>query len=431
MDQIVNPSETESTPAIEKALGLEKGGAKRRRGRGWLYGLALLVLAAAAIGAYQLYGNSAVRIDYTTVPAAKADLTVQVSATGTLQPLTQVDISSELSGIIRTVAVSENQQIRKGDVLAALDTSRLEAQIERARASAKAAEANVENARITLKENEQTLARTAELAKRGQATSQALEAATATRDRAVAALDSAEANLAIANADLKLQQSDLDKSTIYAPIDGIVLTRSVDPGQTVASSLQAPVLFVIAADLKSMELKAAIDEADIGAVKIGQPARFTVDAFSERPFDAEIRDISFASVTTDGVVTYDARLEVANDELLLRPGMTATVSVVTREARDVLAVPSAAFRYKPAPVARNNGWNITGMLTGRMGPRRSGNRQAQTVAPTDGSRTLYVLENGQPKAVNVRIGSTNGELTEVLSGVSEGDRIITASQQRG
>ena len=431
MDQTVNPSGTETTPAIERALGLQNGGIKRRRGRGWLYALALVVVAAVAVGIYQWYASGTVRIDYTTVPAAKADLTVQVSATGILQPLTQVDISSELSGIVRTVEVNENQQVQKGDVLATLDTSRLEAQVERARASAKAAEANGENARITLKENEQTLARTAELAKRGQATNQALEAATATRDRAVAALDSAEANLAIANADLKLQQSDLDKSTIYAPIDGIVLTRSVDPGQTVASSLQAPVLFVIAADLKSMELKAAIDEADIGAVKIGQQARFTVDAFPERPFDAHIRDISFASVTTDGVVTYNARLEVANDELLLRPGMTATVSVVTREASDVLAVPSAAFRYKPTPVVRDSGWNITSLLTGRMGPRRSGNRQAQTTPPADGSRTLYVLENGEPKRVNVRIGSTNGELTEVLSGVSEGDRIITSSQQRG
>ena len=430
MDQLVNPSEAESASAIEKALDLDKKGARTRRRRGWLYALAVLLIAAAAIAAYQAYGSRAVTVDYTTVPAAKADLTVQVSATGTLQPLTQVDISSELSGIIRTVAVNENQQVKKGDVLAALDTSRLEAQIERAQASSKAAEANVETARVTLKENEQTLARTAELTRRGQSTSQALEAATATRDRAKAALDSAEANLAIANADLKLQQSDLDKSTIYAPIDGIVLTRSVDPGQTVASSLQAPVLFVIAADLKRMELKAAIDEADIGTVRIGQKARFTVDAFPDRPFDAEIRDISFASVTTDGVVTYDARLEVANDELLLRPGMTATVSVVTRQAKDVLTVPSTAFRYRPTPAARDSGWSLTSLFTGRMGGRRGGNRPQQAAAPADGSRTLYVLTNGRPKAVNVKVGSTNGELTEVLSGIAEGDPVITASQQR-
>ncbi len=431
MDQLVNPSEAESASAIEKALDLDKRGGRTRRRRGWLYVLAVLLVAAAATAAYQAYGGRAVTVDYTTVPAAKADLTVQVSATGTLQPLTQVDISSELSGIIRTVAVNENQQVKKGDVLAALDTSRLEAQIERAQASSKAAEANVETARVTLKENEQALARTAELTRRGQSTSQALEAATATRDRAKAALDSADANLAIANADLKLQQSDLDKSTIYAPIDGIVLTRSVDPGQTVASSLQAPVLFVIAADLKNMELKAAIDEADIGAVKIGQKARFTVDAFPERPFDAEIRDISFASVTTDGVVTYDARLEVANDELLLRPGMTATVSVVTRQARDVLTVPSTAFRYRPTPVARDSGWSLTSLFTGRMGGRRGGNRPQQAAEPADGSRILYVLKNGHPRAVNVKVGSTNGDLTEVLSGITEGDPVITASQQRG
>jgi HlyD family secretion protein len=431
VDQIVNPPNVESTSTIETALGLDKAGVKTKRRRGWLYTLVALAVVAAAVAAYQWYGSQAVKVDYTTVPAAKADLTVQVSATGTLQPLTQVDISSELSGVVRSVAVNENQQVKKGDVLAALDTSRLEAQIERAQASAKAAEANVENARITLKENEQALVRAAELAKRGQTTNQALEAATATRDRAKAAVDSADANLAIANADLKLQQSDLDKSTIYAPIDGIVLTRSVDPGQTVASSLQAPVLFVIAADLKSMELKAAIDEADIGSVKAGQHARFTVDAFPERPFDAEIRDISFASLTTDGVVTYDARLDVANDELLLRPGMTATVSVVTKQAKDVLAVPATAFRYKPAPAARSSGWSLTSLFTGRMGGRRGGSRPQQAATPADGSRTLYVLRDGRPHAVNVKVGATNGELTEVLSGVSEGDQIITASQQRG
>lgn len=428
MDQIVNPPKAESDSAIATALGLDQKGRGTKRRRSWLYVLLALVVIAPGFAGYQWYGGSADGIDYTTVPAAKADLTVEVSATGTLQPLTQVDISSELSGVVRSVSVDENQQVRKGDVLAALDTSRLEAQIERAEASARAAEAKVEDTKVTLRENEQALTRAAELARRGMTTDQALEAATATRDRATAALDSAEANLAIANADLKLQQADLAKSTIYAPIDGIVLTRSVDPGQTVASSLQAPVLFVIAADLKKMELKAAIDEADIGTVKTGQHARFTVDAFPERPFDAEIRDISYASLTTEGVVTYDARLEVDNDELLLRPGMTATVSVVTRQARDVLTVPAAAFRYKPA-VTRERGFSLLNMFTGRMG-RRGGRRGDQAQKPADGSRTLYVLKNGHPRPVNVQIGSTNGDLTEITSGLAEGDQVITASQQR-
>lgn len=431
MDQLVNAQGTEADTGIKASLGLDSSGLGTKRRRGWLYLAGALIAVAAALGVYQWYGNSPVKVDYTTVAAARADLTVQVSATGKLQPLTQVDISSELSGVVRSVAANENQQVKKGDVLAALDTSRLEAQIERAQASAKAAQANVENARITLKESEQGLVRAAELAKRGQATNQALEAATATRDRGKAALDSADANLAIANADLKLQRSDLDKSTIYAPIDGIVLTRSVDPGQTVASSLQAPVLFVIAADLKKMELEAAIDEADIGSVQTGQHARFTVDAFPDRPFDAEIRDISFASVTTDGVVTYNARFDVANDELLLRPGMTATVSVVTKQAKDVLAVPATAFRYKPAPAARSGGgWSLTSLFTGRTGRRGGGGRPQPATRPADGLRTLYVLEDGQPRPVKVKVGATNGELTEILSGLSEGDLVITASQQR-
>ncbi|MER9859621.1 efflux RND transporter periplasmic adaptor subunit [Mesorhizobium sp. M0185] len=429
MDQIVNLPKTESASAIETALGLDHQGLKTKRRRGWRYAVFALLAVAAGVVGYQWYAGSPAKIEYTMTLAAMADLTVAVSATGTLQPLTQVDISSELSGVVRSVSVNENQLVKKGDVLAALDTAKLEVQIERAQASAKAAAASVEDATVTLAENEKALVRAAQLTKRGMATDQSLEAATATRDRSKAALDIAKANLAMANADLKAQQTDLAKSTIYAPIDGIILTRSVDPGQTVASSLQAPVLFVIAADLKNMELKAAVDEADIGAVRPGQHARFTVDAFPERPFDAEIRDISYASVTTDGIVTYDARLDVDNSELLLRPGMTATVSVVTKQAKNVLTVPSIAFRYRPAQTAER-GWSLTDVFTGRMG-RPGGNRQRQAATkPTDGSRTLYVLENGRPHPVNVRVGSTDGELTEIVSGLEEGAQVITASQQR-
>jgi HlyD family secretion protein len=429
VDQIVNLPEAQSAEAIETALGLDAKG-KRKHRRRWLwYGLLALVVVAAGLVFYQWYAGSAPKVTYTTQPATLSDLTVEVAATGTLQPLTQVDISSELSGVVRSVAVDENQQVRQGDVLARLDTSKLEAQIERAKASAKAASASVETAQVTLKENEQALVRASELAKKGMATQQTLDAATAERDRAKAALDSAEANLAIANADLKLQQADLSKSTIYAPIDGIVLTRSVDPGQTVASSLQAPVLFVIAADLRKMELKAAIDEADIGAVKAGQNARFTVDAFPERPFNAEIRDISYASVTTDGVVTYDARLDVDNDELLLRPGMTATVSVVTKQAKGALTVPSSAFRYRPTET-RERGFSLLSMFTGRGG--RGGRwRNSQQDKPAEGLRTLYVLEYGQPRRVDVKVGATDGDVTEVLSGLKEGDKVITASRQGG
>ena len=410
--------------SAREALGLGTRPAGRRRG-GWLYAAAALLLAAAAL-AYWQFGTAAPQPAYVTEPAARGDFTVEVSATGTLQPLIQVDISSELSGVVRSVAVEENQVVSKGDVLAELDTVRLAAQIERAQASVKAAAAKVTEARTTLQETEQAQARSATLSTRGMVTDQALEAATAARDRAAANVELAEANLAIAEADLKLQQADLQKSTIYAPIDGIVLTRSVNPGQTVASSMQAPVLFVLAANLENMELKAAVDEADIGGVEHGQTARFTVDAFPERKFDAEIREISFASVATEGVVTYDAQLDVDNQSLLLRPGMTATVAIVTREAKDVVTVPAAAFRFSPQATGQRS-TSLRDLFMPRMGRRGDGRQQQRAAEP--GTRTLYVLKNGAPEAAQVKTGATDGENVEILSGLTEGDPVVTGLRQ--
>ena len=253
---------------------------------------------------------------------------------------------------------------------------------------------------------------------------QALESARAARDRAASAVQTAEAQLAVAKAELSLQDADLAKSTIYAPIDGIVLSRTVNPGQTVASSMQAPVLFVIAENLETMELRAAIDEADIGQIEKGQSARFTVAAFPQRRFDATISDISYASTTTEGVVTYQARLAVANPELLLRPGMTATVNVVTRQSDDVLLVPSATFRFTPPAAETGRSFSISDLFNPRRGPgmrgfggRPQGGGQA--------GRSLYVLEGGQPVRRSVEIGATSGDMTEVLSGVTEGERVVT------
>lgn len=431
MDQRVKAKATPlATSSIQAELGLDRKG-RSRRWRFWLYAFLAFVLLAGAGSYYMRHTSGAAAVSFVTVPAEAGDLTVEVTATGTLQPLTQVDISSELSGVVRSVAVNENQRVGKGDVLAALDTTRLLAEIERAEASVKAADARVEDARITLNETTTAHLRASQLSSRGMATEQALDTATAARDRAQSALDAAEANAAIAAAELKLQQADLQKSTIYAPIDGIVLTRSVDPGQTVASSLQAPVLFVIAADLGKMELKAAVDEADIGGVQPDQKARFTVDAFPGRIFDASISDIAYASVTTDGVVTYDARLEVDNAELLLRPGMTATVEIVTREAENVLTVPSAAFRFRPPVAEERSGWSLERLFQPPRMARRSRDTRPQR---TDGSRPLYVLRDGQPEIAYVKTGASDAERTEIVSGLSAGDPVIvgtTTGRQTG
>jgi HlyD family secretion protein len=429
MDQTVSRSAPQAEIGIAQALGLDAKGrpAKRRNRRRWYLALLAIIALGAGYGAYEWFSDDTAAVVYQTVPAEKGDLTVSVTATGTLQPLIQVDLSSELSGVMRTVLVDENDRVKKGDVLAELDTTRISAQVDGAKASALAAEAQVENARTTVAESEKTLVRAQQLSTRGMVTEQQLETATATRDRAAAAVKMADANLAIAQAELKQRQTDLEKSRIYAPIDGIVLTRSVDPGQTVASSLQAPVLFVIAADLARMELKAAIDEADIGGVAPGQKARFTVDAFPDRGFDALIRDISYASVTTDGVVTYDARLDVDNDKLLLRPGMTATVQVVTRQATGVITVPAAAFRFRPPVAEKSRGWSLQNLFMPRI--RMGGNRGEQQPQPTDGTRTLYVLKDGAPQPVKVKTGSTDGEKTEILSGLAEGDQVVVGLGQ--
>jgi HlyD family secretion protein len=427
MDQLTTSRAAETAPEIEKALGLD--GKARRAHRRRLYWLLALLVTVLAGGAYYWFALPSSRTVYTTVAAKRADLTIEVSATGTLEPVTQVDVSSELSGIVRTVNVEENQQVKKGDVLARLDTAKLSAQVESARASVQAARAQVADAEATLAQAEQTYDRSSKLSARGMVSNQDLDTARTSRDRAKIAVLSGKAALAVADANLKLKQTDLANSVIYAPIDGVVLTRDVDPGQTVASSLQAPVLFVIAEDLKHMELKAAIDEADVGSVRKGQKADFTVDAYPDRTFHASISDIAFASSTTDGVVTYTADLAVDNSDLALRPGMTATVSVITNEIKDAVTVPNATFRFRPPSNEKSagRGFSLTNLFMPRF--RRTRSQVEQPAA--DGSRTLYVLKDGVPVAVHVKAGATDGERTQIVSGLEAGAKVVTGSSQSG
>ncbi len=432
MDQIVErPHTRESTSSerIEDVLSIDgKGRPRRSRRRGIVWLAVILAAGAAVAGAYAYLSKPAAEIVYRTAPAERGQLVVEVSATGTLQPLTQVEVSSELSGVMRSVVVDDNDRVSEGDVLAMLDTTRVEAEIERARANVSAARARVTDARVTANETGQALERAQELSGRGMLADQALETASAARDRAESAVAIAMANLEVAEAELKLQQADLAKSSIHAPIDGIVLSRTVNPGQTVASSMSAPVLFLIAENLETMQLNAAIDEADIGAIEAGQPARFTVDAYPGRVFDAEIRDVSFASVVTEGVVTYEARLNVDNADLLLRPGMTATVDIVTRKDDDVLLVPAAAFRYSPRPEAESQGWGIQSLFMPRM---RGFGRSRSAGAPGSGDgRPIHVMRDGAVEQVMVEPGDGNGENVEILSGLEEGDRVVLGETRR-
>lgn len=401
-------------------------GANTSRWRRLEPGKRLAVAAAAAIVAALLIhwaaGNSEPQSSFVVELAVRGSLTVAVSATGSVQPTNQVDVSSELSGMIRSVKVDYNSPVKAGQVLAELDTDKLKATVESSRAKLAAARAQVADAKATLVEKERELARKRALEARDIATQHDLEAARAAFDRAVAAVASREADVGVAEADLRLNETNLSKAWICSPIDGVVLDRNVDPGQTVASSFQAPVLFTIAEDLTKMEIRIDVDEADVGQVAVGQSATFTVDAYPDRHFPATIREVRFASEVVQGVVTYKAILAIDNSELLLRPGMTATAEVTVAKIADALLVPNAALRFSPDAMDAEQPQRS---LLRRVLPGPPSFRPASKREEPGPNRTVWVLRDGTPVAVAVEIGATDGRMTEIRSGeLSDGDEVI-------
>lgn len=409
-----------ATPDLAAVLAAAGRQGKNRRWRGRLLGLAVLLIAAAG-AAYFYAGRGRSEYTYTTQPVKRGDLTVLVTATGSVQPTEQVDISSELSGTMRTVNVDYNSTVKAGDVLAVLDTNKLEADVKSARAKLNSAKANVVKANADLESAGTSLERLKNLVKSNVSTQQSLDDATYKYDSAVAAKEINEAEVLASEADLQLAEVNLGKAKIVSPIDGVILTRSVDPGATVAASFSAPVLFTIAGDLKKMELQVDVDEADVGQIAVGQKASFTVDAYPDRTFPAEIEQIRFASETTNNVVTYKAVLSVDNADLLLRPGMTATADITVEAVKDTLMVSNAALRYAP-PEAGSRGRGIFGLFRPpRMGPRSGGGE-----ALTGAKRRVWVLRDGRQVPVIIQVGSSDGQYTQVTSGdLKEGDALVT------
>jgi HlyD family secretion protein len=395
---------------VENVLGLSnQAKAKTRFRRGLVYGLLAAVLAAGAYY-YFVQPTQTKTISYITQPITSSDLIVSVSATGTVQPITQMDVGSELSGIIKTVDVVDNDLVKKGDVLATLDVVRLSAQRDRAQAQVAAAEARLLDAMSSERQSTLTLSRQKKFRSSGLSTDQALEDSDTAEARANANVSVAKADLQSAKADLSIVETDVAKSQILSPIDGIVLKTNVKTGQTVAASLQAPVLFTLADNLAHIQIEAAVDEADIGQVKQGQKASFTVDAFRARNFTAEVGRISFAPDKTDGVVTYKTILQAPNDDLALRPGMTTTARIVVNEAKGVLAVPVEALRYVPAVQKKSGGFSITQLFMPRF-PRSE--KSDKPVVSADGSRSLWVLRSGKPVEVKIKTGLSDGKKTAV------------------
>jgi HlyD family secretion protein len=416
------PVEPQQLLKIDQILGLDAAGAQPSRRRLAVYG-AIGAALIALLGWLVVSSRSGATVRYVSEPVVRGSLTVIVTATGSVQPTNHVDISSELSGTVRRVHVDFNSAVQVGQVLAELDTDKLVATVESSKARVTAAKAKVEEAFATSIEKERDLARKSDLAERKVVSTLELDTARAAHDRAVAALASARADVGVAEAELKLNQANLAKARIMSPINGVVLKRNVDPGQTVASSLQAPVLFSIAEDLRQMEVQVDVDEADVGKVREGQGATFSVDAYPERRFSARIRELRYGSEVVQGVVTYKAVLTTDNAELLLRPGMTATAEIAVRHVEQALLIPNAALRFSPP--AQGEADKGGGLLQ-KLLPRRPQFRAASRREEMGASRTVWVLRDGAPSAAAISIGASDGKRTVVLTGeLSEADALIT------
>jgi HlyD family secretion protein len=397
-------------------------GGKRR----WLVVVVLVVVIVAFL---LPGGNGQQQGRYLTEDAVRGKLTVTISASGTLQPTRSVDVGSELSGTLVEVLANENDRVKRGQVVARLDTAKLEDAVAKSRAAVAAAEATVQQMEATVAESRASLKRLRHVAELsgGKVPSQTeLETAEAAVKRAEANETSARAAVTQARATLKTDETNIGKAVIRSPIDGVVLTRKVEPGQTVVAAMTTPVLFAIAEDLTKMELQVKVDEADVGTVKLGQPASFTVSAWSGREFPATIERVGIGSTVTDNVVTYKTVLAVANDDLALRPGMTATARIVTAQRENALLVPNAALRFAP-PAA--NASAAQGSVISRLLPRPPQPKKKPAQAATNGTPQVWVLRDGQPAALPVQPGVSNGRHTEILGGeLKEGMAVIVDYQ---
>lgn len=390
-----------------------------------------LVLAALGGGAYVwLNRDTTASVSYETQPVEKGNLVVTVSATGTLEPIKTVEVGIEVSGTVKTVEVDYNDRVEVGQVLAEIDTSKLAAQALQSEAALESARAKLLQAQASVKEAELQMARLDEIKELSDGKMPSkfeYDAQKAALARAHAEEAGAKAAVSQAQATVDANRSDLDKAVVHSPVNGIVLERSVEPGQTVAAQFQSPVLFTLAEDLTQMELQADVDEADVGKVKEGQDATFTVDAYPNRVFPAKITQVRFGSETVEGVVTYKTILSVDNAELQLRPGMTATAQIVVDKREAVVLVPNVALRFSP-PAEEEKQDSGGGMLLSKIMPHPPRPSAAPRAANNVNNKAqeVWVLRGGKMTAVSITKGLSDGKMTEVVTGELEpGMELIT------
>jgi HlyD family secretion protein len=389
--------------------------------------ITLFLLAGAAFG-YWRYGNNAKESPYVTTAVQRTNITQVVASTGTLQAVVTVQVGSQVSGTIDKLFANFNSKVKAGDVVAQLNQDKFKAAVDQARANLLAAQSNLAKAKVSVVDAQRTLERNKELKKRDLVAQSELDTAQTAYDAAVAQLEVNKAQAAQAQAALNQVSVDLSNTTIRSPVDGIVISRNVDVGQTVAASLQAPTLFTIANDLSKMEVHTSVDEADVGNVWDGQEVTFTVDAFPARRFRGKVSQVRNAPVTVQGVVTYNAVVRIDNKDLLLKPGMTANVQFLVSRKEDVLAIPNMAIRFKP-PDVKDEAQELLRQEQGRAAPRVGARRTSRSGGgggPTRERRVkIYVLRNSKAHPVEVQLGITDGSKSEVRDGeLNENDAVI-------
>ena len=376
----------------------------------------LVILAAAGAGLYFWLNGSKTSTEYRTAKVERGDLVVTVTASGTVQPITQVQVGTQVSGTVQKLMVDFNSRVKANDVVAQIDPAPMRAKVEQDRANLARAKADVTRVKASLLQAEKELQRSRELAKRELISASELDAAVATHDSLEAQVEVAEAVVTQSKAALEVSEVNLRYTTIISPIDGVVISRNVDVGQTVAASLQAPTLFVIAENLKTVQIQASVAEADVGRVAVGQSVTFTVDAHRERPFKGKVSQIRLAPVSVQNVVTYTVMIDAANPDEKLWPGMTANVTIELDRRADVIKVPNAAMRFvppdAPAPEPAPQG-------QGRRGQRER-------------TFKLWVPEGKGLKSVDVTPGATDGSFTEIVKGdLQPGTEVVTGIKQEG
>jgi HlyD family secretion protein len=418
----------------------------------WIPRIVVLAIVAGGVAFLLIrkpWASGDAKVTFSTVTVSKGNIAAQVTANGTLSARTTVQVGAQVSGRVVELDADFNSQVKKGQVIAKLDESLLKAQVDQAQAAYDLAVANERKAEVALLDGDRQLKRQQALQQQQLVAGATVEGYEVTRDTAKAALAASKASVSQAAANLSQARTNVGYATIYSPIDGVVLTRSYDIGQTVQSSFSAPTLFTIAADLSIMQIDTSVSESDVGALKEGMKANFTVDAFPGKTFEGTVRQVRNSPTTTQGVVTYDAVIDVNNEDHSLRPGMTANVTFVLQQVADVIKIPNAALRFKPTrdqmlalreQFGGGSGHRRgSGMGSGHRGSGADGSAMPRADAASGASggagmkfgdkKPVWKLVDGKPKMVLIKPGLTDGSATQMVDGdLQPGDQLITEIQ---